>query len=205
MWFVIIVNHLRLQASNVAGDTGHLYIIQCMWTIRWRDLLTMVIIQQASIQSLLAPGNYTIEYEYIDDVVLYLRDSFFVESVQTPVIISPDQFNYCQNDAPVALKSNVDGAVFGVGVTGNATDGYMFDPEKGALGANIVTCEVTSANGCSKSTQMSFTVLFAPEVKFAMSSSCISEEGADILFSNLTSGKLEVETWEWNFGDPGQR
>ncbi len=191
-----------VSASNVAGDTGTFVLYNSLG--QSVPGITDNGDNSASIDpSLLAPDNYTIEYEYMDDVVLYLRVSFFVESVQTPVIISPDQFNYCQNDAPVALKSNVDGAVFsGVGVTGNATDGYMFDPEKGALGANIVTCEVTSANGCSKSTQMSFTVLFAPEVKFAMSSACISEEGTDILFSNLTSGKLEVETWDWNFGDP---
>ncbi|MEZ5072453.1 MAG: PKD domain-containing protein [Bacteroidales bacterium] len=45
-------------------------------------------------------------------------------------------------------------------------------------------------------------VLFAPVVDFRPSTTCIPDTGTTVTFSNLTSGKLDVETWAWSFGDP---
>jgi hypothetical protein len=153
--------------------------------------------------SLLSAGSYTIEYEYFDQVFLHLRETFAVESVPVPVIISPAQYTFCQSSAPVLLQADVPGAGFsGTGVIGNATDGFMFDPGAAELGNNTITCSVVTVNGCSKSSQKDILVQFAPEVRFTMSTGCISQEGGNIAFNNLTGEKLKVESWDWNFDDP---
>ncbi|HER09932.1 MAG TPA: T9SS type A sorting domain-containing protein, partial [Bacteroides sp.] len=154
--------------------------------------------------ALLHAGNYTIEYEYLDQVVLHLRETFTVESVPVPVITSPDVTTFCQNDAPVFLAANVPGALFsGRGVTGNEADGFLFDPGQARLGGNTVTCMAMTENGCSRSTEIDMTVQFAPEVQFTMSTGCISQEGGNVTFNNQTGGKILVKSWDWDFDDPG--
>ncbi len=152
---------------------------------------------------MLLSGIFTIEYKYVDEVILYIRETFLVESVQTPVITAPVQTTFCQNEPSVQLTSNVAGTVFtGPGVTGNILEGFMFNPGQANLGFNIIKCTVTSENGCSRSCEMEITVLFTPDVLFTMSSNCVGQYGGEVAFSNLTPGKILVESWDWNFGDP---
>ncbi|MEN8156698.1 MAG: T9SS type A sorting domain-containing protein [Bacteroidota bacterium] len=153
--------------------------------------------------SQLTSGNYTVEYAYFDEVTLYLRRSFIVEGVQTPGFTSPDKFTLCHNVDLVALTSTVAGAIFtGSGVSGNVTDGFWFDPGEAGLGTHTITCTATTAHGCSESIQQNLDVVDVPKVRFAINSACISQDGSEISFSNLTTGKLDVERWSWDFGDP---
>jgi PKD repeat protein len=78
----------------------------------------------------------------------------------------------------------------------------MFDPSLVEVGENSVTCTYSTQNGCSKSSEIVLEVLFTPEASFAMSSSCIVEGGTEISFTNLTGGKIDIESWSWDFGDP---
>ncbi|RPI46977.1 MAG: hypothetical protein EHM46_00005, partial [Bacteroidetes bacterium] len=100
------------------------------------------------------------------------------------------------------MNSDRPGAVFsGSGVTGNVTDGFVFDPSQASLGSVIITCSVTTAGGCVGSSTRQVSVRFAPALNFTVSTSCIPVEGGNVAFSNLTGGKLLVETWSWNFDD----
>jgi PKD repeat protein len=153
--------------------------------------------------SVLTPGAYIIEYEYFDMVNLYLRTPFLMEVVDAPLITAPEQEIYCQNDPVVDLVSNVTSAIFsGAGVTQNGIDGYAFDPRQADPGNHVITCTVTSQNGCSNFAEKEVTVLFAPEVKFTVGEACMPLEGGTITFTNQTTNKAQVESWEWDFGDP---
>ncbi|MFH0759146.1 MAG: fibronectin type III domain-containing protein [Bacteroidota bacterium] len=191
-----------VRGSNVAGDTGNF----ALFNANGQSVggLTDHGDNTATINPANLPaGVYTIEYEYIDEVTLFIRETFLVERVQTPVITSPVQLIYCQNDEPVTLLSSVPGALFsGPGVIGTATSGFMFDPGLGNTGKNLVTCTAATPNGCSKSTPIELTVRSTPEVRFELSISCIQEGGGSIAFSNLTPDKIMVQSWNWDFGDP---
>jgi hypothetical protein len=55
--------------------------------------------------------------------------------VTEPAFVGFTKTVFCQNDAPVPLNSDTPGAVFsGSGVTGNVTEGYVFDPSQATLG-----------------------------------------------------------------------
>ncbi|MCK4749529.1 MAG: HYR domain-containing protein, partial [Bacteroidales bacterium] len=152
----------------------------------------------------LSAGDHTIVYRYVDGVPLYIRVSFLVESVPEPVITSLDQTTFCQSDLPVLLQADEPAAVFsGPGVIGDEVDGFFFDPAQANLGGNTIICTVTTLNGCSKSSQKDVLILFAPEMDFTISTACIPLDGGIVSFNNLTSGKILVESWAWDFDDPG--
>ncbi|MEN8229528.1 MAG: T9SS type A sorting domain-containing protein, partial [Bacteroidota bacterium] len=151
--------------------------------------------------TLLSVGEYTIEYTYIDKISLSLSESFIVESVSIPEIISLKEA-YCQNELPVAVITSVPGAIIdGPGISGNAQDGFMFDPGIANLGENTITSTFMSENGCSSMVRKSIVIKFVPKVDFTFNSACIPIEGGLVEFSNLSSDKLDVENWEWDFDD----
>ncbi len=148
--------------------------------------------------------NYVIEYRYVDVATLYLRKEFIVESASQPQILNLTESPYCQSAVPFLLQSNLGNVVFeGPGVSGNADDGFTFNPKAADPGNISITCTTISGKGCKASTDQRVQILFAPEVIFEMSSICIPEGGEVVSFENLTSGKATVETWNWNFGDTG--
>ena len=117
----------------------------------------------------------------------------------------------CQNDDPYHLMPDLvetdPGAVYlfsGPGVSGNQADGYYYDP--GALdapqGENQITLEYNASNGCSSILTRMVTNRFAPNVQFSLTPVCLPEDGGLVTFKNLTSGKDEVDSWSWDFGDP---
>jgi len=118
----------------------------------------------------------------------------------------------CKSDDPYplipGLAENDPGATYtfsGPGVSGNQADGYYYDPgDPGApVGKNEITMEYTSSNGCSATSIKVVTNRFAPDVMFSLSPVCLPSEGGEVTFKNLTSGKYAVDSWSWNFGDPG--
>ena len=154
--------------------------------------------------ALLSSDNYTIEYQYFDIATLYLRKAFSVEFVSQPLILNLYESSYCQNVAPFVLQSNVTNVLFeGPGVSGNVNDGFTFNPRETDPGSISITCTSVSDNGCTASTQKSLLIVFAPEVKFGISTACIPEGGEIVSFDNQTNGKLSVEAWSWDFGDIG--
>ncbi|MFO7932999.1 MAG: hypothetical protein R6U78_02850, partial [Bacteroidales bacterium] len=191
----------QVSASNVAGVTGSFELLndasqEVGGLTDNGDNTAMVD------PSLLSAGSYTIEYEYFDQVYLYLRAGFTVESVPEPEFVSFSKTTFCQNDEPVQLISDSPQAVFsGPGVSGNRTDGFIFDPADAKLGGNVITCTVTTEGGCTNSTIKNVVVKFAPELRFALSTRCLPVGGGNVAFNNLTGGKLMVESWSWDFGD----
>ncbi len=152
---------------------------------------------------LMTEGDFIIIYEYYDGVALFLRDTFTIESVDVPTILNLND-TYCQNETPVILQSSVDYAVFkGPGISGNVTDGFVFYPDSVNAATITITCTATSSNGCTATTQKKVTVKFTPAVGFQISTSCIPDDGGEVSFENLSSDKLLVESWSWDFGDPG--
>ncbi len=153
--------------------------------------------------SLLA-GSYTIEYQYFDLINLYLTGGFSVESVEQPQILNLYDTSYCQNVTPFKLLSNRPDVIFeGQGVSGNKYEGFTFNPSEIDPGNIWITCIAESENGCKASHRESVFIKFAPEVLFGVTSSCMPEGGELVTFNNQTNEKLSVETWSWNFGDPG--
>ena len=151
---------------------------------------------------LLSDGVYTIDYQYVDQVVLRIRRSFTVESVTAPVITNLDQESYCQNTEPFILESDQPDAIFeGPGVT-LTEDGYLFNPVDVTPGEIIIECRLISAGGCEATSQQLVTIDFAPKADFTLSATCIDEAGGTVNFNNLTPNKLLVESWSWDFGDP---
>jgi len=150
----------------------------------------------------LIPGEYTIEYEYVDLVTLYLTRTFVVETVAQPAILNLEEW-YCQNVEPFLLESNMEGVVFeGPGVEGSVDSGFVFNPGIVEPGGITIYCTATSESGCEAVAEQLVWVVFSPEVDFALSGTCVADTGGTVLFENLTYGKLEVETWSWDFGDP---
>jgi len=151
---------------------------------------------------LLESDNYTIEYQYLDKVTLYLRKSFSVESAIQPQILNLAEEPLCQNLSPFELQSNLDDVVFeGPGVKGNMNDGFIFNPRETEAGIVTITCTSVSENGCTASKQQNVNVLFTPEIKFELSTECLPGEGEIVSFYNQTIGKSSVENWSWDFGD----
>jgi PKD repeat protein len=152
----------------------------------------------------LLTGSYTIEYQYFDLINLYLTGGFSVESVEQPQILNLYDTSYCQNVTPFRLQSNLPDVIFeGPGVSGNKYEGFTFNPSEIDPGNMWITCIAESENGCRASHRESIFIKFAPEVMFGVSSSCMPEGGELVTFNNQTNEKLSVETWSWNFGDPG--
>jgi len=191
-----------VSASNIAGVIGSfgMYDDQGLVAPGLSDLGN----NTASVDpSGLVSGTYTIEYAYLDGVVLYLRETFQVEALALPVFTEPTDTAFCQNNGPVNLRSDVAGAVFsGAGVSGSVEAGFVFDPAGLPVGSTIITCKVSSAFGCEKESELELNVLLAPQVDFRPKSACLPVDGGKVQFSNYTNGKAFVETWSWDFGDP---
>ncbi|MEN8203326.1 MAG: fibronectin type III domain-containing protein [Bacteroidota bacterium] len=190
-----------VNASNISGVTGSFTLLDAGGQAV--DGLSDNGDNSAEIDpGQLSPGEYTIEYEYVDLVTLYLTRTFMVEAVAQPAILNLED-TYCQTVDPFLLESDTEGVVFdGPGVAGTIAMGFVFDPGAVEPGAITIFCTATSESGCEAVTAKMVTVRFSPGVDFALSSTCIADTGGMVQFDNLTEGKLEVETWSWNFGDP---
>ncbi len=150
----------------------------------------------------LAVGSYKVIYEYTDIIPLSLEKGFSVETASQPSFLTPGKTVFCQNEAPVALTSNVSGATFqGPGVTGDIENGFKFDPSKGQTGDNTLTVTSSSTNGCSLSATKVVKVNFAPALDFSTDKVCVSSEDT-IKFLNTTGNNYMVSGWKWDFDDP---
>jgi len=153
---------------------------------------------------LLSVGEYTVVFKYYDGATLYLRKSFSIEAVDQPQILPLDETVFCQDADPIILLSNLSYAVFeGKGVSGNIEQGFIFAPRDSKPGMQLITCTAIAQNGCSASTVDSVEVLFSPEIQFEMTTECLPDGGEIVSFHNLTNEPQLVETWNWDFGDPG--
>jgi PKD repeat protein len=157
-------------------------------------------------------GDYEIEYSYsIEGLTVTASFPFRVGDLgQVAITGLPD--TVCSSDDPYPLIPDLagedPGAVYkfgGPGVTGNQADGYFFDPggSDTILGDIEIELEYTGSNGCSVITYHPVNNLFSPEVSFGLSPVCLPAGGGTVTFSNLTGGKYAVDSWEWDFGDPG--
>lgn len=192
----------NISASNVAGVTGTFALFNSngieVAGLTDNDDNTAVVDP-----ALLTEGVYTVEYGYLDGVMLYVREDFELLYVAQPVILSPSVTSYCQNSGPVTLLANDPTAVFaGSGVTGSPAEGYIFDPSQAPVGETTISCLISNDAGCEKSETLVVEVYEASEVLFTVKSSCLPLEGGWVYFDNQSSSKLAVETWRWDFGDP---
>ncbi|MEN8201692.1 MAG: T9SS type A sorting domain-containing protein [Bacteroidota bacterium] len=152
----------------------------------------------------LGQDTYTIEFQYKDLYVHTISKGFSVESVDSPQILDLSETGYCQSTSPFELLSNLEDVLFeGPGVSGNINEGFMFNPREVEPGPVSIYCTAFSENGCTETTQKEILVAVAPEVKFGISTACIPEGGEIVSFINQSKGKSFVETWIWDFDDPG--
>lgn len=152
--------------------------------------------------SQLVTGNYTVEYGYFDEVMLYLRESFMVETIEEPVILAPVADEFCQNDTPFALEGSIPSAEFeGPGVSGNIISGYIFDPSAADEGENVINLTNTSMDGCSKTASKTITINKVPDLSFEVDKYCVSSIDT-IFFDNTTEDSYAFSSWEWDFDDP---
>ena len=157
-------------------------------------------------------GEYDINYSYtLEGLTVEASYRFRVNNLgQIEVPGLPEAV--CSGDEPYLLVPDMaahdPGAVYqfsGPGITGNQEDGFYFDPGGAdtVLGNIELRMEYAASNGCSAITLFPVNNRFSPEVNFDFSPVCLPEEGDTVRFSNLTEEKSAVESWEWNFGDPG--
>ena len=152
----------------------------------------------------LVAGDYTIEFQYFDLEIRYLRNEFMVESIDAPLILGMDEVSFCQDASPIVLQSDNPDAVFeGPGVSGNLADGFTFDPAGTGYGDVLITCTAYSEHGCWASSEANLTVHFTPEVLFDVNTVCLPDGGEMASFGNQTAQPALVDSWEWDFGDPG--
>lgn len=193
----------QATASNVAGVMGSFTLINA------QDNEVAGLVDNGDNTAIIDPallsdGTYTIEYAYFDEVMLYIRESFDLIYVIQPEILSPSGISsVCQNEDPIQLVANDPSAYFnGEGVIGNVIDGFVFDPALAPAGDVTISCVIYGDNSCEKSTELLLTVNSASEASFTINSSCMPEGGGLVAFNNLSTAKLSVETWRWDFGDP---
>ena len=157
-------------------------------------------------------GAYDIIYSYgFQDLFITTSYRFVVNDLG--VIDIPGLPNVvCKSDDPYplvpGLAENDPGATYtfsGPGVSGNQADGYFYDPAdpNAPVGKNEITMVYTSSNGCSATSVKVVINRFVPDVMFSFSPVCLPSDGGEVTFKNLTSGKYAVESWSWDFGDPG--
>ncbi len=153
---------------------------------------------------LLDAGSYTIEYHYVDLIPHFFSTVFSVEFIDQPRILNLYDSAYCQNESPFILQADMPNVVFeGPGVTGNSEEGFLFSPSEADPGRIWISCIAETENGCRASSMDSLDIKFAPTVLFALSSECLPEGGEQVSFENQTNDPQLVETWMWDFGDPG--
>lgn len=157
-------------------------------------------------------GDYEIVYSYGIGGLNVKATSTFTALVggASGIVNMPE--NVCKNDEPYPLLPEVIGedpeATFtfsGVGVSGNQSDGFFFDPGNQEVPEDKVdiALEYTSSNGCSTELIQTVSVGLNPEPGFTLAPVCLPVQGGTIAFENLTPQKESVQTWNWNFGDPG--
>ncbi len=191
----------EVSASNIAGETG---------TFKLRnenDQVVAGLTDEGNNTAIINPGilkegSYTIEYSYFDGVVHQIRKQFVLESVDTPEILNLTGDSYCQNVDPFLLEADAGEALFsGPGVYA-ASGGYLFDPSGVRPGKITIYCENVSAHGCSERVEKALEILAAPQTGFTLGTHCIPAEGGAVEFDNLTPEKLNIASWQWDFGDP---
>ncbi len=193
----------QATASNVAGVMGTFTLINA----QENEVAGLVDNgdNTATIDpALLSGGTYTIEYAYFDAVMLYIRESFELVYVTQPEILSPSGISsVCQNEDVIQLVANDPAAYFyGEGVSGTVDEGFVFNPAAAPTGLVTISCTIFGVNNCEKSAELELTVNSASEASFTINSTCMPEEGGMVAFNNLSTAKLSVKTWRWDFGDP---
>lgn len=157
-------------------------------------------------------GDYRVQYSWEVGPETRSVSGYFTVTLLDDIEIQnlPDIF--CKNDSPFQLipvpSLSDPGAIFsftGPGVSGNQSAGYYYNPASSSVAEGWVSISLsyTASNGCNSTVSYSLYNGFVPTVSFSTTSSCIPADGGVIQFNNLTSGKYAVETWSWNFGDPG--
>ncbi|MBE0654535.1 MAG: hypothetical protein IH594_12095, partial [Bacteroidales bacterium] len=190
-----------VTATNMSEDTGSFVLVD--ESGNEADGLTDNGDNTATVDpGALTPGNYIVEYEYFDEIIFILKESFRVESVEQPEILIPDQEEYCQNVVPFKMESSVPEAVFtGPGVTGNVSNGFVFDPRAANIGSNTIILAHTSPGGCSRADTITITIAQIPDVNFISETLCVGPSDT-VFFTNTTTDKDLIEEWSWDFGDP---
>ncbi len=155
-------------------------------------------------------GAYDIIYTYsIEEVTINSTFRFLVNDLGSVEISNlPD--TVCKNDNPYPLVpeliDNDPGATFsftGPGVSGSQEAGYSFDPSSAdvPVGEANITLDYTSSNGCIANASKAVYVGFVPSVDFTISPTCLPVDGGMVSFTNITSEKYSVESWNWDFDD----
>ncbi|MEN8229262.1 MAG: T9SS type A sorting domain-containing protein [Bacteroidota bacterium] len=156
-------------------------------------------------------GAYDIVYSYgMDEVTVKSTFRFHVNDLGSIEILNlPD--TVCKNDNPYPLVpdliDNDPSATYsfsGPGLSGNQVEGYFYNPSSpDVLQEEIeITLDYTSSNGCNATTKKVVYNSYTPSVNFNLTPACLPVDGGTVSFTNTTSGKFSVASWDWDFGNP---
>ncbi len=152
--------------------------------------------------ALLVPGEYQLLYKYFLKDSLSLDATFTVENVDKPKIIPDLPPTICENELVLNLQGDAKRGTFsGIGVIGNSSTGFKFDPAGAGSGTYTLTYTDTTVNGCKNFTKDTLQVFYVPEMGFSASDNCVTNTGTEILFTNSSANKDSVSNWNWNFDD----
>jgi len=110
---------------------------------------------------LLSPGNnYLLTFVYYFNEFLQLNKNFYIEYIEPPKILGlPDPANICVNASSINLAGNAANGYFtGIGVSGNSSSGFKFDPAVAGSGAINITYVDSTINGCKNQSLEEITV-----------------------------------------------
>jgi Secretion system C-terminal sorting domain len=149
-------------------------------------------------------GTYTILYQYPDikGATLSLREDFDIQSVPTPKILTLDKKVFCQNEASIELKGDIEEAIFfGNGVSGSVNNGFKFNPQTASVGNNTISYRYTIGLCFSEVSEV-VDVKYIPQINFTESDQCVGGNDT-IYFTNTTPNIVLYKplNWKWTFGD----
>ena len=143
-------------------------------------------------------GTYTVTYTYTDGNGCEASQTVSVTVFPLPVVNAGSYGPVCEDAADIVLFGMPTGGVWtGTGVSGNQTDGYVFDP---SVGTQTLTYTFTDGNSCSAFQTVSVTVFDAAEASAsATPSTCVGNTAQNNGSIQLTAVPVGTH-FHWSVG-----
>ena len=154
--------------------------------------------------SLLEDGVYNISYTYFDGDFLTLEEQIEIEILPEAQISGISGGHTCTNEPATQITGNITGGIFsGKGVTGDAINGFWYNPGiPDAPATDTVRYHYVSTGGCVASDNRIVNLSPAPNSAFSVNNNCLSGSiNEPTHFVNQTTSNEDVSTWAWVFGD----
>jgi hypothetical protein len=140
-------------------------------------------------------GTQTLTYTYTDGNSCENSDQTIITVNPLPAVIAGFYGPVCADADDISLAGTPAGGVWtGTGVSGNQTDGYVFDPSEGT---QTLTYTYTDENTCINSDQATIVVNETPVVTLSSTSDVTCFDNADGSINISVTGGTASYTYAW--------